>query len=349
MLKEIYEDLREWYGKFARDLPWRHTTDPYAIWISEVMLQQTRAAAVIPYYERFLAVLPDIRSLAEVSEEELLKLWEGLGYYSRARNLQKAAKEILIRFGGSLPRTRDELRTLPGFGPYTSASVSAFAYNYPAVPVDGNVLRLYARLCGIDGDIRSESVKEDIRKLASDDLTGDPALFGQMLIELGATVCTPRNPKCADCPAAEVCTARMLGLTDVLPVRSKLRERRVEERCVLIIRTPSGYAIRRRPKSGLLAGLFEFPSRECAADADAAAEFAKDLGFGELSFRPFCECRHVFTHLEWYMYAFIADADSAPTEFICVTPDELRDIYALPSAFAPILSAIYTNRIVSPM
>ena len=348
MIKEIYEKLSDWYSRSARDLPWRHTADPYAIWISEVMLQQTRAAAVIPYYERFLTALPDVRSLADVPEEELMKLWEGLGYYSRARNLQKAAKEIVSRFDGCLPVTQEALRTLPGFGPYTSASVAAFAFRYPAVPVDGNVLRLYARLCGIDVDIRSESVKEDIRKLASDDLTGDPALFGQMLIELGATVCTPKNPKCVDCPAAEVCTARMLGLTDVLPVRSKLRERRVEERCVLIIRTPSGYAIRRRPKSGLLAGLFEFPSRECAADADAAAGFARDLGFGDLSFRPFCECRHIFTHLEWYMYAFIADADSVPAEFICATPDELRDIYALPSAFASILSAIYTNQDSQP-
>lgn len=343
MLKEIYESLAEWYCRSARDLPWRHTTDPYAIWISEVMLQQTRAAAVIPYYERFLKSLPDVKSLAEVSEEELMKLWEGLGYYSRARNLQKAAKEMITRFGGCLPQTCEELRTLPGFGPYTSASVSAFAFHYPAVPVDGNVLRLYSRLHAIDGDIRSESVKDEIRRLAADDLSGDPAVFGQILIELGATVCTPKNPKCSECPAASVCTARILGLTNVLPVRSKLRERRVEERCVLIIRTPSGYVIRRRPKSGLLAGLFEFPSRECAADADAAAEFARDLGFGQLTFRPLCECRHIFSHLEWYMYAFIAGADSVPADFICATTDELKSLYALPSAFAPILSAIYAE------
>ena len=344
MLKEINGSITEWYSAYARDLPWRHTKDPYAIWISEVMLQQTRATAVIPYYERFLSALPDVQSLANVPEEELMKLWEGLGYYSRARNLQKAAKEIVSRFDGKLPSDRDQLRTLPGFGPYTSASVSAFAFHYPAVPVDGNVLRLYARLYAIDGDIRSESVKADIRRLASEDLTGDPALFGQMLIELGATVCTPKNPKCSTCPAASVCAARQLGMTDRLPVRSKLRERRVEERCVLIIRTPTGYAIRRRPDRGLLAGLFEFPSRECAADTDSATEFAEELGFGALSFRPFCECRHIFTHLEWYMFAFIADAHAVPQGFVTATADELRDVYALPSAFAPILSEIYANR-----
>ena len=340
MLKEIYENLAEWYRRCARDLPWRHTTDPYAIWISEVMLQQTRAAAVIPYYERFLKSLPDVKSLAEVPEEELMKLWEGLGYYSRARNLQKAAKEMITRFGGCLPQTCEELRTLPGFGPYTSASVSAFAFHYPAVPVDGNVLRLYTRLFGIDGDIRSDAVKETIRKLASEDLCGDASLFGQILIELGATVCTPKNPKCNACPSAAVCTAKALGLTDRLPVRSKLRERRVEERCVLIIRTPSGYAIRLRPKSGLLAGLYEFPSRECAASVDSAAEFASELGFGDLQFNPFCECRHIFTHLEWYMYAFIADAEHVPPGFVCADADELRNKYALPSAFSQILKNI---------
>lgn len=340
MLKEICDKLTEWYRQNARDLPWRHTDDPYAIWISEVMLQQTRAAAVIPYFARFLAALPDVQSLAEVQEPELMKLWEGLGYYSRARNLQKAAREIMARFDGRLPRTREELRTLPGFGPYTSASVSAFAFSYPAVPVDGNVLRLYARLFGIAGDIRSEAVKGEIRELAEADLCGDPALFGQMLIELGATVCTPKNPRCDACPAASVCTARALGLVDRLPVRTKLKERKVEERCLLVIRTPEGYAIRQRPNRGLLAGLYEFPSRECAASEEAAEAFAQELGFGKLSFRPFCEWRHIFTHLEWYMFAFIADAKTLPPEFIPAKADELQEKYAMPSAFSAVLQRI---------
>lgn len=332
-LKDLYEDISGWYMQNARALPWRMTRDPYAIWISEIMLQQTRAAAVIGYWSRFIAALPDVFALASAEETELAKLWQGLGYYSRARNLQRAAREIVDRFGGRIPSTAEELSALPGFGPYTSAAVAAFAFGRPEPCVDGNVMRLYARLYGINDDILRQSTRERVRELVRADLCGDPALFGQALIELGACVCTPRSPKCNACPLKEVCTARGEERCESLPVRGRKKPRRIEKRTVLVIRTPKGFCLRQRPERGLLAGLYEFPG---TADTQDAARFARALGLEGVP-EPLCEYVHVFTHVEWHVKACIMTAKQAPQGFFEATLQQIDERYAVPSAFAPIL------------
>ena len=337
-IKDRAEALISWYRRSARELPWRKTRDPYAIWISEVMLQQTRAVTVIPYWERFLKEAPTVKSLAELPDDRLMKLWEGLGYYNRARNLKKCARFLMEKYDGKLPNDYEKLRELPGFGPYIAAAVGAFAFSLPVVPADGNVFRVFCRFYGISDDLRSETTKRKIRALAVENTAEPAGDYGQALIELGATVCIPGTPSCDLCPLAPGCTAKALGSQADLPFISRARPRRIERRCVVVVSCGGKMLLRKRPNKGLLAGLYELPSYLGEGSEKKTLLFVKKMGFEALRIRSLPFAKHIFSHLEWHMDAYRVDvAETAlpvGCEGILVTPDELGRTYALPSAFS---------------
>lgn len=296
--------LLDWYAANARDLPWRRTTEAYPVWISEVMLQQTRVEAVRGYWTRFLAALPTVRDLSEAEDDRLMKLWEGLGYYSRARNLKRAARQVVERFGGAFPTDYAALLSLPGVGEYTAGAVASICFGIPVPAVDGNVLRVMARLADDDADVLDPAVRRAVRaRLLACIPPERPGAFNQALMELGATVCTPAGaPRCADCPLHEDCRARAAGREQLLPVRGARRARRVEERTVFVLRGPSGApAGYRRPAEGLLASLWQLPDAPGLLDAAQAAARLDAWGAEPLGEWRFYERRHLFTHVEWRM------------------------------------------------
>lgn len=324
--------LVEWYKINARDLPWRRTRDPYAIWISEIMLQQTRVAAVIPYYERFMAELPDVKALASVFDDRLHKLWEGLGYYSRTRNLKLAAVLLVEQYGGKLPGTYEELLKLPGIGEYTAGAIASIAFGEAVPSVDGNVLRVYARLFADARDMRDAAVRKSVRAFFLPLMKHtDPTLFNAALMELGATVCLPNGaPKCELCPIAEDCEALRQNRTGKLPVLAKKSARRVVQKTVFALTMnglPLGY---RREEKGLLAGLWQLPDTAgWLSDAEAAAWMGERgiLPVGELRF---FERKHIFTHIEWHMRVCSAQVAAATLPQGWVPLDER---HALPTAY----------------
>lgn len=324
--------LMNWYQHNSRELPWRKTRDGYAVWISEIMLQQTRVAAVIPYYERFLRELPDVFALANADDDRLHKLWEGLGYYSRARNLKKAAGEIVSRFGGAIPRDYDSLLTLSGIGEYTAGAIASIAYGESVPAVDGNVLRVYARLFAIERDIRDTALKKEVRAFLLPLVPEqNPGVFNAALMELGATVCLPNGqPKCSECPVREACLAYREGRVAELPLLSPKKARKIEQKTVFALYLDGGLVGFRRPESGLLAGLWQLP--EAAGeltDAEAAAWLGAHglIPVGELRFY---ERKHIFTHIEWHMRVCAAEvsAELLPEGWIV-----LDESHALPTAF----------------
>ena len=260
-LREAAGRLLAWYEDNRRELPWREDASPYRVWISEIMLQQTRIEAVLGYFERFLRELPDVRSLAEAEEDRVMKLWEGLGYYSRARTLIKTARLCCEEYGGELPASYEELLALPGIGPYTAGAIGSIAYSLPVPAVDGNVLRVISRLLADDSDISAERTKRRAKELLTEILPKDaPGEFNQAVMELGERICIPNGaPLCGECPAAACCLAHQQGREMAFPVKAGKKARRVEQMTVLVIRCGSRFAIRKRPESGLLAGLYELP------------------------------------------------------------------------------------------
>ena len=333
-----------WYRENARDLPWRHTRDPYRIWVSEIMLQQTRVEAVIPYYHRFLERLPDVKSLAQCPEDELMKLWEGLGYYSRVRNMQKAAKAIMSANGASFPQKYEEIRALCGIGDYTAGAIASFAFDLPYPAVDGNVLRVAARLLCFEEDILAPASKKALTAAVWEAQPRDRAAqYNQAMIELGATVCLPNGtPKCHTCPLFSDCAARAAGKEQTLPVRKKPAPRRVEERTVLILREGDTVALRQRPASGLLASLFEPFSFDGRLTADEVGEKLAALGIPPLRVAPLGEAKHIFTHLEWHMVGFEVILDEKSAKTVSKTLDqalfwaerhEIDESFAVPSAY----------------
>ncbi len=336
---QFVKSLLAWYGVSARDLPWRGTDDPYAVWVSEIMLQQTRVEAVKEYYERFMEALPDIAALAACPEDELLKLWEGLGYYSRVRNMQKAARQIMDDYGGKMPSGAAELRKLAGIGEYTAGAIASIAFGQREPAIDGNVLRVSARVLGIREVVTKPAVKKQIREalLATDDGRVDWGRLNQAFMDLSSAVClVVRPPLCEACPVAEYCVARREGLTDQIPDRGVKAGRRVEERTVLILLDGDRMAIRRRPAKGLLAGLYEFPAVTGWLDADGAVREAERLGFMALHVRPLPAARHIFTHLTWEMQAYeikIAPrGEEYEKQLIFADPAAIEDRYPLPGA-----------------
>ncbi len=333
--------LTLWYGTHARDLPWRRTRDPYRIWVSEIMLQQTRVETVLPYYDRFLQALPDVAALASAPEALLLKLWEGLGYYSRVRNMQRAAKEIMTLYGGEFPREYDAIRALCGIGDYTAGAIASFAFDLPYPAVDGNVLRVAARLCCFEEDILSTKGKKALTAAVAEAQKGlSPALFNQAIMELGATVCLPNGaPKCALCPLADRCLAKAEGQERELPIRKKPAPRKREQKTVLILRIGDAVALQQRQQTGLLSGLFEPFCLDGLLDESAVRKALDSLGLSPLHVLPLGEAKHIFTHLEWHMTGFevvLSEDDAArlPVGCFLAPRAEIDARFALPSAYS---------------
>ena len=339
--EETVGELLAWYRVNRRALPWRETTDPYRIWLSEIMLQQTRVEAVKPYYARFLEAAPTVSDLANLDEERLMKLWEGLGYYSRARNLQKAARVVNEQCGGQMPDSYEGLLKLPGIGAYTAGAIASIAFGLRVPAVDGNVLRVLSRVMGSYDDIAAEETKKAFRASLAEVVPTDAGDFTQAMIELGATVCVPNGEaRCEACPMASVCEAKRQSLTDILPVRAAKKARRIEKKTVLLIRDGDRTALHKRPEKGLLAGLYELPNTEGHLSEDEVLAHIRLIGFEPLRLARIENAKHIFTHIEWHMIAYDVritpefDGYHGASGMLLVPNDEMRSNYAIPSAFS---------------
>ena len=327
------EALVSWYRTNRRDLPWRREPTPYHVWISEIMLQQTRIEAVLGYYERFLRALPDLPALAAVDEDRLLKLWEGLGYYSRARNLKRAAVQVVEEYGGVLPRRAEELRKLPGIGAYTAGAIASIAYGEPEPAVDGNVLRVTMRLLACPDDVLAPATRRRVTQLlcAVYPRGEEAALLTEGIMELGETICIPNGEAlCPTCPLQGFCRAARSGTSGNYPQRTKPRERRRETRTVVLLRCGERWAIRRRPVSGLLAGLWEFPNWEGEL---SPADLEEQLGVKLRRCEPCGAAQHVFSHVEWQLRGYLADCEQEPEGLCWRTAEEIAADYSIPTAF----------------
>lgn len=342
-LDRIAEPLLAWYDRGRRILPWREEPTPYHVWLSEIMLQQTRVEAVKPYYERFLKELPDIESLAGVEEEKLLKLWEGLGYYNRARNLKKAAMQIVIDYDGVMPGTYEELVRLPGIGSYTAGAISSIAFGNPVPAVDGNVLRILARLRVDDRDILDAKVKRAVEEeLAAVMPTDRPGDFNQALMELGAMVCIPNGmAKCEECPWKELCLARKEDRVLEFPKKAPKKPRSIEEKTILVLQDAEKVALHKRPAKGLLAGMYEFPWLEGHRSEEQVLEYLEEMGMKAIRIRKLEPAKHIFSHKEWHMTGYAVRVDELAglgldkkEPFLFIDPAETKDKYPIPSAFA---------------
>ncbi|MBQ2939337.1 MAG: A/G-specific adenine glycosylase [Clostridia bacterium] len=336
-LRAAVPQLLGWYRSVRRPLPFRESPTPYRVWVSEVMLQQTRIEAALPYFERFMQTLPTVADLAAASEDTLLKLWEGLGYYSRVRNLQKAAVILCRDYGGKLPADYDELLALPGIGEYTAGAIASIAYGLPVPAVDGNVLRVFARLTNCAEDVMKTPVRRRMREWVTAVMPPESGLFNEAVMELGETVCLPNTtPRCEICPLAAVCAARAAGTAADLPVRSQPKERRIEQKTVVLVftdETTPRVWLRKRPEKGLLSGLWEFPTLEGTLTPSEAAAV---LGLSPETAGSLPPAKHVFSHIEWQMTGvkLVVKPFDPPAGTVLVTADEQAAAYALPGAFA---------------
>ncbi|WP_283123958.1 A/G-specific adenine glycosylase [Angelakisella massiliensis] len=335
-LQQMAQPLLDWYDKNARVLPWRSQPTPYRVLVSEIMLQQTRVDAVKPYFARFMEALPDLESLAAAPEQTLLKLWEGLGYYNRVRNLQKAAQMVMRDYGGVLPRDPEELKKLPGIGDYCAGSISSIAYNVPCPAVDGNVLRVITRLTGDFSDIASPATKKAITAAVKQIIPARAGDFNQALMELGALVCLPNGaPLCGQCPLAGICMAREQDLTSQIPVKAPKAARKQEEKTVFLLLCQGNVALVQRPEKGLLAGLWEFPSCPGRLKKAEALSRLREWGFEPKEVEKLPGSRHIFTHLEWLMAGYLVRLEQPPqkTDFLWVSLREALEQYPIPSAY----------------
>lgn len=300
------DQLVHWFEEHKRDLPWRRTNDPYRIWVSEVMLQQTRVDTVIPYYNNFVQKFPTLEDLAYAEEQEILKAWEGLGYYSRVRNLQTAVREVVEHYGGKVPDTKKDISQLKGVGPYTAGAVLSIAYHKPEPAVDGNVMRVISRVLLIEEDIGKAKTRPIFEKALAKMISPDkPSEFNQGLMELGALVCTPKSPGCLLCPVREHCRAYHTGKEKSLPIKEKKTKVTVKNMAAIVLRNKQGEVlIQRRPDSGLLAKLWQFPNVEVTKSTDSPQECLEDFFCSELEISVKIESavqkvEHVFSHLVW--------------------------------------------------
>ena len=332
------ERLLPWYVKNLRPLPWREDRDPYHIWLSEIMLQQTRVEAVKGYYARFLAELPTIQALSQCDDEKLHKLWEGLGYYSRVRNLKKAAQEIMERHGGVFPRSHDEILALPGIGDYTAGAIGSIAFNLPTPAVDGNVLRVAARLTNDPSPIDLPQTKRKVSAALREIYPENASDFTQALMELGATLCGPNwKPKCERCPCAALCLGYQKGTAEALPVKAPKKPKRQEDRTVFIFSCGDAYALCKRPDRGLLAGLWEFPNVTGKLDLSQALSAAEQFGVRPRNLLRQTEKKHIFTHIQWNLRGYYIEAAEESDRFSWFTAAQLRAQAALPTAFRQFL------------
>lgn len=334
-MKEIVDPLLQWYRKQKRVLPWRESKDAYAIWVSEIMLQQTRVEAVKPYFQRFTEALPDAQALSEAKEDFLLKLWEGLGYYNRVKNMQKAAKVIVEEYGGSFPKDYEKLLALPGIGSYTAGAIASIAFDLPYVAVDGNVLRVVTRLLADDREINKESVRKDlsnwVKEILPHQSAGD---FNQGMMELGAMICLPNGmPLCEQCPLRIYCKAFEENKVLDFPVKAEKKQRRLEDRNVYFMVYEDKIAINKREKKGLLSSLWELPNH-LIADETSIFQQLSDWGIEEARMSHLGDTRHIFTHIQWNMECYAIEVYKiGKTNFQWVTSEMIESQYSLPSAF----------------
>lgn len=350
-LEKLVESLQEWFGGHARVLPWRENPTAYHVWVSEIMLQQTRVEAVKPYFARFIRELPDVQALAACPQERYLKLWEGLGYYNRVRNMNTAAKQVVEDYGGVIPDSYEELRKLKGIGSYTAGAIASIAYNKPVPAVDGNVLRVISRVSGDDSDIMKQSVRagmeQKLKRMMEEQSACDtlvPRIFNQALMELGALVCVPNGePHCGECPWQEFCRAHLENRTQEIPVRTRAKARRIEERTVFVLRDGDQVALRKRPSKGLLAGMYELPNCLGWLSDEEALSYVRVLGVEPVRIRPLADAKHIFSHVEWHMKGYsvlVEDPHENPSGLLFVEVMDARERYAVPSAFSAYWDAV---------
>lgn len=346
-LADITAPLLTWFHAKKRTLPWRDDPQPYYVWVSEIMLQQTRVTAVLPYFTRFINALPDVAALAAVSDDTLLKLWEGLGYYHRAHNLKKAAAIVLRDYEGKLPTDFARLLKLPGIGRYTAGAISSIAGGHACPAVDGNVLRVVMRLTGSRLDIMKERTRRIVEAALTDILPQEVGAFNQALMELGALICLPRSAAhCGECPLSSLCTAHATGCVAELPCKEAKKERRIERRTVLWIERGGTIAIAQRPKRGLLAELWELPNFPGHLTRAAVMKLAQGAGWSVSSLKSLPAARHIFTHIEWQLtgwrLALTAGCIAEPRApygeallppLVWAAPEELKQRYSVPAAF----------------
>lgn len=346
----IVDKLLDWFDEHRRMLPWRENPKPYYVWVSEIMLQQTRVEAVKGYFTRFTTELPDITALAEAEEDKLMKLWEGLGYYNRVRNLQKAAQMVVREYQGQLPDTYEELLKLPGIGSYTAGAIASIAYNKRVPAVDGNVLRIVKRLSASFDDITKAKVVKEVEREMREITPVRAGDFNQALMDLGATVCIPNGrPLCEKCPLATLCEGRKQDVMMLLPVKPSKKPRKIEEKTILLLEYQQKYALNQRPSKGLLARLWEIPNMEGKISVDELEKLLEQLGITEYDIELLGKSKHIFSHIEWHMIGYHIvikkKEEKEPTlmeqspllkmldEYLWVTKKQLMEEYALPTAF----------------
>lgn len=335
----ITQPLLKWFKKHARVLPWRENPTPYRVWVSEIMLQQTRVQAVMPYFERFVKALPDVKTLAECEEERLLKLWEGLGYYNRVRNMQAAAKTVMKEYKGSLPADYEALLNLKGIGSYTAGAIASIAYQIPVPAVDGNALRVITRVSADTSDITKQSVKTEIERLLIKIIPKNQAgEFNQALMELGATICVPNGePLCKECPWRNFCRARLETKIEEIPVKTAKKARRIEKKTIFIIKQQSNIVLRKREEKGLLAGMYEFPNTEGELSENEAAAWIKEQRLLPIRIQKLEQAKHIFSHVEWHMTGYkvwVDELEEDKSDMLYVSVEEVIEKYPIPSAFA---------------
>lgn len=352
ILRRMNEPLLAWFKDNKRELPWRENPDAYCIWVSEIMLQQTRVEAVKGYYSRFLEALPTIQALAVAKEDELLKLWEGLGYYNRVRNMQKAARTVMEQYDGVMPADYNALLALSGIGSYTAGAIASIAYQIPRPAVDGNVLRVIMRILELDWDISKQSVKKKVEQLLYETMPEtNPGDYNQALMEIGATVCVPNGmPACEGCPLAFLCRGKQHNTMLQFPVKADKKPRKIEEKTVFVIVDGEHTVLRKRENHGLLAGLYELPNTKGWLDRQEALDWVQKKGFHALHIEPLPDAKHIFSHVEWRMKAYLIKVYETRTgvlsgdkqnlkerhgnPYLVIERVRMRDETAIPSAFS---------------
>lgn len=349
-IENTVKPLVEWYQKNKKPLPWREEKSPYRVWISEIMLQQTRTSAVIPYFLRFIEKYPDVYALAEAVDDELMKMWEGLGYYSRARNLKKCAKVLVEKYQGVFPREKKELLSLPGIGPYTTGAILSIAYGQPIPAIDGNVLRVMMRVLASERDIADEKTRRDLDALLSSVYPEGAmsSLFTEAIMELGENVCIPNGePRCDLCPISHLCRAHEGRIETFFPIKSPKKPRRIEPRTLLIPTYENIYYIRQRPPHGLLASLYEFVGIDGHLNEEQLQNAIAGMCDIPLDVERLNDGKHIFTHIEWHMQGFLLHLTSPLPEeivekyqLIGATLKDMKEIYSIPTAFKMFLSQL---------
>lgn len=336
-MQRYSRSLEDWFLKNRRILPWRRDKNPYHVWISEVMLQQTRIEAVISYYERFMEALPDVFSLAMVSEDKLLKLWEGLGYYNRARNLKKAAIKIVEEYGGIFPTTYSEIIQLPGIGEYTASAISSICFGENQVTVDGNVMRVFTRFYNDSSNISKDSIKKKIHNTLLSMISGDAGNFNEGLMELGEVICIPNGmPKCDVCPLKEGCLSYQNSNYYLFPVKDEKKVKEEVDMTVIIPIWQGKTLVRKRKSPGLLHNLYEFPNMVGNKSVEEVREWSLEFGIVE-NIKKSIYYTHVFTHKKWKMQAYFVTFESVNCQDMFYRISEVEERFALPTAFSPFL------------